>query len=132
MTALIFFTAGEADKTYLALAKGRFQRETGSVDLRLPEHQQTAASKARRKPWVDGRRDAESTRKQEERQRRSAESDRKEAAEFQPRRGKLLKPRAQPWVWCGIGMRALRGRTKATICTAQNERIGLAHCALAL
>src|SRR2546430_7125438 len=34
------FTAGEADKTYLALAKGRFQRESGSVELRLAEHQQ--------------------------------------------------------------------------------------------
>jgi 23S rRNA pseudouridine955/2504/2580 synthase len=42
------FTAGEAEKSYLALAKGRFQKETGSVDLRLPEHQQTAASKAQR------------------------------------------------------------------------------------
>ncbi len=42
------FTAGEADKTYLALAKGRFQREAGSVDLRLPEHQQTFASKQQR------------------------------------------------------------------------------------
>jgi 23S rRNA pseudouridine955/2504/2580 synthase len=42
------FTAGEADKTYLALAKGRFQREVGSVDLRLPEHQQTFASKQQR------------------------------------------------------------------------------------
>jgi len=42
------FTAGEADKTYLALAKGRFQRESGSVDLRLAEHQQTYASKQQR------------------------------------------------------------------------------------
>ena len=42
------FTAGEAEKSYLALAKGRFQRETGSVDLRLPEHQQTKASKTQR------------------------------------------------------------------------------------
>lgn len=39
------FTAGEAEKTYLALSKGRFQRETGSIDVRLPEHQQTFASK---------------------------------------------------------------------------------------
>jgi 23S rRNA pseudouridine955/2504/2580 synthase len=42
------FTAGEAEKTYLALAKGRFQRESGTVDLRLAEHQQTAASKQQR------------------------------------------------------------------------------------
>src|SRR4051812_30918019 len=42
------FTAGEADKTYYALAKGRFQKEKGSVDLRLPEHQQTANSKEQR------------------------------------------------------------------------------------
>ena len=42
------FTAGEAEKTYLALAKGRFQRETGSIELRLAEHQQTFASKEQR------------------------------------------------------------------------------------
>jgi 23S rRNA pseudouridine955/2504/2580 synthase len=42
------FSAGEAEKTYLALAKGRFQRESGTVDLRLAEHQQTAASKQQR------------------------------------------------------------------------------------
>src|SRR5882672_4834209 len=42
------FTAGEADKTYLALVKGRFQRESGSIDLRLAEHQQTYASKQQR------------------------------------------------------------------------------------
>ena len=42
------FTAGEVDKTYLALAKGRFQRESGSVDLRLPERQQTSASRRER------------------------------------------------------------------------------------
>jgi 23S rRNA pseudouridine955/2504/2580 synthase len=42
------FTAGEADKTYLALAKGRFQNESGSIDLRLPEHQQTSVSKKQR------------------------------------------------------------------------------------
>jgi len=42
------FTAGEADKTYLAMAKGRFQRESGSIDLRLAEHQQTYASKQQR------------------------------------------------------------------------------------
>ena len=39
------FTAGEPRKTYLALAKGRFQRGRGTVDLLLPEHQQTQASK---------------------------------------------------------------------------------------
>jgi 23S rRNA pseudouridine955/2504/2580 synthase len=42
------FTAGEAEKTYLALAKGRFQRESGTIDLRLAEHQQTAASRQQR------------------------------------------------------------------------------------
>src|SRR5439155_11112990 len=42
------FTAGEAEKTYLALAKGRFQRERGTVELRLAEHQQTFASKQQR------------------------------------------------------------------------------------
>jgi len=42
------FSKGEADKTYLALAKGRFQKESGSVDIRLPEHQQTFASKQQR------------------------------------------------------------------------------------
>src|SRR5437868_7453836 len=42
------FTAGETDKTYLALAKGRFQREEGSIDLRLAEHQQTYVSKRQR------------------------------------------------------------------------------------
>ncbi len=42
------FTAGEPDKTYLALAKGRFQKDKGSIDLRLPEHQQTKNSKVQR------------------------------------------------------------------------------------
>src|SRR3954471_23674663 len=42
------FTAGEAEKSYLALAKGRFQREQGSIDLRLAERQQTFASKQQR------------------------------------------------------------------------------------
>jgi 23S rRNA pseudouridine955/2504/2580 synthase len=42
------FSQGEAEKTYLALAKGRFQRESGSIDLRLAEHQQTFASKQQR------------------------------------------------------------------------------------
>src|SRR5438105_2742796 len=37
------FTAGEPKKTYLALAKGRFQRHRGTVDLRLAEPQQTQA-----------------------------------------------------------------------------------------
>jgi 23S rRNA pseudouridine955/2504/2580 synthase len=42
------FTAGEAKKTYLALAKGRFQKERGTIDVRLAEHQQTFASKQTR------------------------------------------------------------------------------------
>ena len=42
------FAESEAKKTYLALAKGRFQRERGTVDLRLAEHQQTMASKEQR------------------------------------------------------------------------------------
>jgi len=42
------FTAGEANKVYLALAKGRFQREQGSVELRLAEHQQTQTSRQER------------------------------------------------------------------------------------
>ena len=42
------FTAGTAHKTYLTLAKGRFQKEKGSIDLRLPEHQQTGTSKQKR------------------------------------------------------------------------------------
>ena len=42
------FTAGAPKKTYLALAKGRFQRDRGTVDLRLAEHQQTFASKQQR------------------------------------------------------------------------------------
>jgi 23S rRNA pseudouridine955/2504/2580 synthase len=42
------FTAGGADKTYLALAKGRFQNARGTVALRLSEHQQTANSKSQR------------------------------------------------------------------------------------
>lgn len=42
------FTQGHPDKTYLALAKGRFQKDSGSIDLRLPEHQQTRASKQER------------------------------------------------------------------------------------
>jgi 23S rRNA pseudouridine955/2504/2580 synthase len=42
------FTRGEAKKSYLALAKGRFQRERGTIELRLAEHQQTAASRSQR------------------------------------------------------------------------------------
>ena len=42
------FTRGEADKTYLALAKGRFQKEQGTIELRLAERQQTYASKQER------------------------------------------------------------------------------------
>src|SRR2546421_5675770 len=42
------FSRGEAEKTYLALAKGRFQKERGTVAVRLPEHQQTFASKQAR------------------------------------------------------------------------------------
>jgi 23S rRNA pseudouridine955/2504/2580 synthase len=42
------FTEGQAHKRYLALAKGRFQRDQGTIDVRLPEHQQTMASKQQR------------------------------------------------------------------------------------
>ena len=42
------FTEGAASKRYLALAKGRMPRPSGRIDLPLSEHQQTAASKARR------------------------------------------------------------------------------------
>ena len=42
------FTEGSADKTYLALAKGRFQKDRGTIELRLSEHQQTANSKSQR------------------------------------------------------------------------------------
>jgi 23S rRNA pseudouridine955/2504/2580 synthase len=42
------FTDGQAHKRYLALAKGRFQRDRGTIDVRLPEHQQTAASRQQR------------------------------------------------------------------------------------
>lgn len=41
------FTAGEVDKTYLALVMGSLPRE-GTIDLPLPEHQQTAASRSER------------------------------------------------------------------------------------
>jgi 23S rRNA pseudouridine955/2504/2580 synthase len=42
------FSAGEAHKAYYALAKGRFQKETGSIDLRLAEHQQSQENKSSR------------------------------------------------------------------------------------
>jgi 23S rRNA pseudouridine955/2504/2580 synthase len=42
------FTAGVPRKQYWALAKGRFQRESGSIEVRLAEHQQSAASKQQR------------------------------------------------------------------------------------
>ena len=42
------FTEGTARKQYLALAKGRFQKERGTIDVRLAEHQQSGASKAQR------------------------------------------------------------------------------------
>jgi 23S rRNA pseudouridine955/2504/2580 synthase len=40
------FTLGEADKHYFALAKGRFQKPRGLIDLPLAERQQTSASRA--------------------------------------------------------------------------------------
>jgi 23S rRNA pseudouridine955/2504/2580 synthase len=42
------FTEGRAGKRYLTLVKGRMPRPSGRIDLPLSEHQQTAASKARR------------------------------------------------------------------------------------
>ena len=42
------FTEGRATKRYLTLVKGRMPRASGRIDLPLSEHQQTAASKARR------------------------------------------------------------------------------------
>lgn len=43
------FTAGdEVRKTYLALAKGKLPRETGTIDQPLSEHEQTTRSKAAR------------------------------------------------------------------------------------
>jgi 23S rRNA pseudouridine955/2504/2580 synthase len=43
------FTEGEGvHKTYLALVKGKMSRETGTIDLPLSEHEQTARSKAAR------------------------------------------------------------------------------------
>src|SRR5271165_2671792 len=42
------FTEGRARKRYLVLVKGRMPRPSGRIELPLSEHQQTAASKARR------------------------------------------------------------------------------------
>jgi 23S rRNA pseudouridine955/2504/2580 synthase len=42
------FTHHQAKKRYLALAKGKLQQPSGVIDLPLAEHQQTAASRARR------------------------------------------------------------------------------------
>lgn len=42
------FTEGRAKKRYLALVKGKMPKSAGTIDLPLSEHQQTAASKARR------------------------------------------------------------------------------------
>jgi 23S rRNA pseudouridine955/2504/2580 synthase len=39
------FTAGEVKKEYLALVKGRFSRERGTIDVPLAEHEQTAKSR---------------------------------------------------------------------------------------
>lgn len=39
------FTHGKAKKRYLALVKGRMPRATGTIDLPLAEHQQTARSR---------------------------------------------------------------------------------------
>jgi 23S rRNA pseudouridine955/2504/2580 synthase len=42
------FTAGAVDKLYLALAKGRLAEERGVIEIPLPEHEQTARSRAER------------------------------------------------------------------------------------
>ncbi len=42
------FTAGAANKRYLAVVKGRLQQKDGVIDLPLAEHQQTPGSRARR------------------------------------------------------------------------------------
>ncbi|MBS2021039.1 MAG: RluA family pseudouridine synthase [Deltaproteobacteria bacterium] len=42
------FTEGVPQKKYLALAKGRFQKDRGTIELRLAEHQQSAQSKSTR------------------------------------------------------------------------------------
>ncbi len=40
------FTAGDAEKSYLVLVKGRMPRPRGTIDQALAEHQQTSRSKA--------------------------------------------------------------------------------------
>ncbi len=42
------FTEGTADKTYLALVKGRMPRPVGTIDVPLAEHQQTSKSRLER------------------------------------------------------------------------------------
>jgi 23S rRNA pseudouridine955/2504/2580 synthase len=42
------FTRGLSKKRYVTFVKGRMPRERGTIDLPLAEHQQTAASRARR------------------------------------------------------------------------------------
>ncbi|MBQ4335015.1 MAG: RluA family pseudouridine synthase, partial [Myxococcaceae bacterium] len=42
------FTHGHPDKSYLALAKGRFDKPRGVIDLPLAEHEQSSRSKALR------------------------------------------------------------------------------------
>jgi 23S rRNA pseudouridine955/2504/2580 synthase len=42
------FTEGVPRKQYWTLAKGRFQKETGTIELRLSEHQQSGQSKQTR------------------------------------------------------------------------------------
>ena len=42
------FTHGHPDKSYLALAKGRFDKPRGVIDLPLAEHEQSSRSKAMR------------------------------------------------------------------------------------
>jgi 23S rRNA pseudouridine955/2504/2580 synthase len=42
------FTDGLSKKRYLALVKGKLPKQSGTIDLPLSEHQQTAESKARR------------------------------------------------------------------------------------
>ncbi|MHB1845052.1 MAG: RluA family pseudouridine synthase, partial [Deltaproteobacteria bacterium] len=42
------FTLGLAKKRYVALAKGRFSRPEGSIDIPLSEHEQTKASREKR------------------------------------------------------------------------------------
>jgi 23S rRNA pseudouridine955/2504/2580 synthase len=42
------FTAGTVHKRYLALAKGRLPEDRGVIEIPLPEHEQTARSRAQR------------------------------------------------------------------------------------